>query len=171
MKNLSGTFLSLIICVLTVPTALFFPVLQIEATKSRTVYRFVKKYVVDQNSANKCNSEVVWTCAIYIAISIVIAILFYFFRFKIKSIIIQKMGILFFGVFLLLQFYVLQIPYYIFQIGTLYNCESDGQTGMAVMVSSPLVSITLILFGIGYDIVKKTHYKKVVLRNWSFSKI
>ncbi|MEL1253782.1 hypothetical protein AAEO57_08345 [Flavobacterium sp. DGU38] len=81
------------------------------------------------------------------------------------------MGILFFGVFLLLQFYVLQIPYYIFQIGTLYNCESDGQTGMAVMVSSPLVSITLILFGIGYDIVKKTHYKKVVLRNWSFSKI
>lgn len=154
MKNLSGSLLSLIICMLTVPTALFFPILQIEATQSRSVYWFVKNNLVDQNSANKCNSEVIWTSAIYIAISIVITIVFYIFCFKIKSIIVQKLRILIFGVFLLLQFYILQIPYYIFQIGTLYNCESDGQTGMAVMLSSPLVSLTLILFGVGYDIVK-----------------
>lgn len=138
----------------TVPTALFFPILQIEATQSRTVYWFVKNNLVDQNAANKCNSEVIWTCAIYIAISIAITILFYVFCFKIKLIIVQKIRILIFGVFLLLQFYILQIPYYIFQIGTLYNCESDGQTGMAVMLSSPLVSLTLILFGVAYDIVK-----------------
>lgn len=159
MKILSGTLLSFFICIFTVPTALFFPILQIEATKSRTVYRFVKNYLVDQNSVNKCSSEVIWTCVIYIAISIAITILFYIFRFKIKLRIVQKVGILIFGVFLLLQFYVLQIPYYIFQIGTLYNCESDGQTGMAVMLSSPLVSLTLILFGIGYDIVKSKLYK------------
>ncbi|HEX8014849.1 MAG TPA: hypothetical protein VF465_06410 [Flavobacterium sp.] len=159
MKILSGTLLSFFACVLTIPTALFFPILQIEATESRTVYRFVKDYLVNQNAANKCNNEIIWTCVIYIAISIAITILFYLFRFKIKLIIVQKVGILIFGVFLLLQFYVLQIPYYIFQIGTLYNCESDGQTGMAVMLSSPLVSLTLILFGIGYDIVKNTSHK------------
>ncbi|WP_130736515.1 hypothetical protein [Flavobacterium sp. J27] len=154
MEKLLGTMLSLFICVLTVPTALLYPIIQIEATKSRTVYLFVKNYLVNQNTANKCNKEVILTAVIYVAIAIVFTILFYIICFRIKSIFIQKTKIFLFGIFLLLQFYILQVPFYLFQIGTLYNCENDGQTGMSILVSSPLVSLTLILFGISYDIVK-----------------
>lgn len=161
MKNLTGSLLSIILCVITIPTALFYPIIQIEATSSRGIYHFVKNYLVDQNSTNKCTSEIIWTCVIYIAISILLTILFYYLRFKNKFIKPKALWILLLVLFLSLQFYILQVPYYIFQIGTLYNCESDGQTGMSIMQSSPLVSLTLVLYGIGYDIVKKKGSKAV----------
>lgn len=120
-----------------------------EAVKSKAVYRFVKKFLVDPNDADKCLTEIIWTCAIYGIFSIVMAVLFYSFVPKSKS--SRRLRIMAFGLFLLLQFYLLQTPFYIFQIGTNYNCVSDGQTGMAVMVSSMLVSFALLPFGIVFD--------------------
>jgi hypothetical protein len=139
---------------ISIPTALFYPTIQIEAIRSRAVYQFVKNYIVNQNSAHRCDGELIWTCVIYFIFSILVATLFYYLRFKNKSAINHSAWVLLLALFLFFQFYILQVPFFIFEVGASYNCEPDGQTGMAVMFSSMWVSVALIPFGIAFDISK-----------------
>jgi len=55
----------------------------------------------------------------------------------------------------------LQTPVFILLVGKYYNCETDGQTGLAILVSTPMVSLLLIAFGVIYDVINKKKSEKL----------
>lgn len=145
-----GSLLAVAFCIIILPTARVYPAIQIEAIfNSSIIYAFVKKSIVDQNSSNRCINELIWVCLLYLGLALILSIVFYWLKFKTKS------GMLFLLLFLATQFYLLQTPFFIFSVGTLYNCRIDGQTIMALMDSSPHVSYMMILFGVIYDFRNK----------------
>jgi len=142
------------ICLFTIPTAFLMPGIQIDAIfNSSTISNFVSEHLINSDSKNHCITELIWICSIYLLFGLTIATGYFLFLRKIK------IGLLSLIILLGLEFYVLQTPFFIFEVGTYYNCESDGQTIMAAMASSPKVSLTLIVFGVVYDIVNNKRNK------------
>ena len=151
IKKIKGSLLSIAFFIITVPTVIFNPVIQISAIGNSSIYRFVRNYLVDQSSSSHCETELVLTCSIYFSILIIASTIFFILCKKLKwsyLVLIPLLSIL---------FYFLQNPFFIMEVGTLYNCKSDGQTIMAAMASSPKLSLFLIIYGIIYDSI---NYKK-----------
>jgi hypothetical protein len=148
LQKIKGTLTAIFFCVLTIIALLdyLFSVI-FNALSDTTIISLVKSYLANQNATNKCENEIIWVCAIYIVISCIISAFFYLLQYN------KNVNLPLFFVFLCLQFYILQVPFFIQMVGTHYNCESDGQTIMAVFSSSKIVSLVMIPFGIIYDIV------------------
>ena len=153
-NKIYGRLIALGICLLTIPTAFLMPGIQIDAIfSSSSVSDFVGEYLVNSDFPNYCTTELIWICTIYLLISMTIAVGYFLLLRK------RKIGLLTLIVLLGIEFYVLQTPFFIFEVGTYYNCQSDGQTIMAAMASSPKVSLVLIGFGIIYDLVNNKRNK------------
>jgi len=120
-------------------------------SKSTSILALVHRYIVNQDSPNSCTNELIWICSLYLVLSAAIAIVF--FRMHQK----KKAGLFALILFLLVEFYVLQTPFFIFEVGTYYNCRIDGQSVLGIIVSSPKASIALVLFGIIYDVIGYKH--------------
>lgn len=150
IRNIKGTIIGFILCLLTIPTALLWPVIQLEAiSDSLNVYYYVKTNLVDYNSLDHCELEIRWVSIIYIFSSLIISGIYYFFHYK------RKLHVITLVPFLMIIFYLLQTPFFIFEVGTYYNCEIDGQTIMGAIISSPKISVLLVLLGIAYDFIEK----------------
>jgi hypothetical protein len=151
-KVIPGTTYGLLIFLISLPTAIF-PLLQILTFMvSKPVYYLVSEYLVKPDSPTKCTDELLFMNIIFISVSAAIAIMFYVTTFiktnetKIKRKII---------IFLITEFLLLQTPFFIWEVGTYYNCQTDGQTIMGYMFSSPKVSLVIPCLGILYDILMK----------------
>jgi hypothetical protein len=156
LSKFSGTVTAAIVCAISIPAALAFPYVQISAIfDSSVIYDLVKNHLVSQASPNKCSMELVWTCSIYFAISLLILAGFFYWHHKDK----RGLGIIAFVLILAIQFYVLQTPFFIFSVGQYYNCETDGQSILGLFASSPMVSLSLIPMGVVYDIIKRKKLK------------
>lgn len=149
--KLLGTFTSIFICIGTI-LLIFFPILQLNTIRfSGIIQDFVKDVIVDNASETRCEDEIFWIKFIYLVFSIIISGLFYYLVDKRLN--NYRDGLIILIIFLLMQFLILQAPYFIFEVGTYYNCKSDGQTIMALISSSFKVSLSLILFGAFYDFI------------------
>ncbi|MBL3658140.1 hypothetical protein [Fulvivirga sediminis] len=154
-NRMYGSLMALGACMLTIATAFVMPGIQIDAVfSSSLVSDFVGKYLINIESSDYCIAERIWVCAIYLFISLGIATGYFLILSQ------RKIGLLTLIVLLGIEFYLLQTPFFIFEVGSYYNCKSDGQTIMAIMASSPKVSLVLIGFGIIYDIVNNKRNKK-----------
>lgn len=128
LQKVSGTLVSVIVCLVTILTAFLFPLPQINAIDNTTsIHSFVSRNFVDQSSANHCITELIWTCAIFLTISIAVSALFYFLQFKNYSGGIRKIELLALLIFLGFQFYILQTPFFIFEIGTFTTVRQMGK--------------------------------------------
>ncbi|RZJ71831.1 hypothetical protein [Flavobacterium sp.] len=159
MKPIIGSIVSFCVCFITLPLAIF-PVIQANAVSSRGIYRFVKTVVVNQSSPTKCEAEIIWTCAIDLAIALLVTGLTFYFLLR-KNTRLEKIETSLLLVLMCFLFYHLQTPFFIFEVGTNYNCVSDGQTGMAVLSSSPKVSFAIAFVGIFYDVLKSRMQKRI----------
>lgn len=154
LDKIYGSLIALGICILTIPTAFIMPGIQIDAIfSSSMVSGFVGEYLVNNESPNHCETELFWICMIYILITLIIGGGYFLLLRK------RKIGLLSLIVLIGIEFYLLQTPFFIFEVGTYYNCQSDGQTIMAAMESSPKVSLLMIGFGVVYDIVNNKRSK------------
>jgi hypothetical protein len=151
-RVIPGTTFGLLIFLISLPTAIF-PLLQILTfLLSLPVYNLVSHYLVKPNSPTKCTDELLFMNIIYISVSAAIAIIFYIKTFiKINGVNINRNII----IFLVAEFLLLQTPFFIWEVGTYYNCETDGQTIMGYIFSSPKVSLVIPCLGILYDILMK----------------
>jgi len=151
-RVIPGTTFGLLIFLISLATAIF-PLLQILTYfLSLPVYNLVSLYLVNPNSLTKCIDELLFMNIIYISISAVIAIVFYIMTYiKVPGVNINK-NIIY---FLIAEFLLLQTPFFIWEFGTFYNCESDGQTIMGYLFSSPKVSLVIPCLGILHDIIMK----------------
>ena len=153
-NRIYGSLTAVGICLLTIPTAFLMPGIQIDAIfNSSAISDFVSEYIINSDSTNHCMTELIWICSIYLLFGLTIATGYFLFLRK------RKIGLITLIVLLGIEFYVLQTPFFIFEVGTYYNCESDGQTIMAAMASSLKVSLTLIIFGVVYDIMNNKRNK------------
>jgi hypothetical protein len=133
------------------------PIVQISTIAlSVFILQIVRLFIGETKPSNNCILELVILCAIYFVAAALIAIKFY------KNHSRKSINII--GLFLLLcyQFIILQAPFFILLIGTYYNCKTDGQSVLGIIISSFWVSVFLFPFGIVYDIIKNKNKKKSI---------
>jgi hypothetical protein len=155
LLKISGILTAIAFFTLTLLLFVFWPNLMEVINQSYAVLNFVRNNIVDQNSATRCTKELIWVASIFLMVVLIIAVLF--FRIQTK----KKIGIELLILLLFVQFYLLQTPVFILLVGKYYNCETDGQTGLAILVSTPMVSLLLIAFGVIYDVINKKKSEKL----------
>jgi hypothetical protein len=155
LLKISGILTAIAFFTLTLLLFVFWPNLMEVINQSYAVLNFVRNNIVDQNSATRCTKELIWVASIFLMVVLIIAVLF--FRIQTK----KKIGIELLILLLFVQFYLLQTPVFILLVGKYYNCETDGQTGLAILVSTPMVSLLLIAFGVIYDLINKKKREKL----------
>jgi hypothetical protein len=147
------TFVFIIASIMTIIT----PIIQIlTIIVSIFILQIVRLFIGEIKSSNNCILELVIMCIIYFGAATLVAIMFYRKHSK-KS--IDIIGLF---MFLCYQFIILQAPIFILLIGTYYNCKTDGQSVLGVIISSFWVSVFLFPFGIVYDIIKNKNKKKAI---------
>ena len=148
--SLKGTVITLIVGLLTVPTIVS-PWLQNAALRHSTVILdLVRNNFVDTGAEDACGQELTWVLVIYFVFVAVLATVFSYYRNKRSLKIPWLMG------HIMVQFYLLQTPFFIFIAGEDFNCVANPNAMDAVYISSTMVSGVLILFGALYDFTAPT---------------
>ncbi|MFB6305960.1 MAG: hypothetical protein ABEH43_03055, partial [Flavobacteriales bacterium] len=101
--------------------------------------------IVSQDAANACQNKLYLVFSFYMVLIVGVSMWFYEKFESIKA----------FTVFLLVQFFLLQAPFFIWHINGACDSVADGQQIMEVLSSSPKASFTLILFGVIFDRINR----------------
>lgn len=116
---------------------------------SYPIYNLVSKYITAKAGTQDCNLELNYMIIIFIILSIIACVIYYTFMLK-KGLLLTTHH---FIIFLCVIFILLQIPFFINEVGTFYNCQTDGQTILGFMFSSPKVSVLIPFFGLINDFI------------------
>ncbi len=151
-KKISGSLTAIVFVVIST-LLLVYPEIQISSiAHSESILNFVENYIVNQGVENECENELFWVKFIYIFFSLILFLIYFIIHYK------KNLDYSYLIILLIIQFYILQTPFFIFYVDRYYNCFVDGQTGMAIFISSFTVSLFLILPGIIHDYI--SYYKR-----------
>jgi hypothetical protein len=147
--GLKGTLMSLGLGLLLVPT-MFFPWLQNMSLRHSTpVLNWVRPMLTSNVDQPNCEQELSVIISIYFGLAAVVLIAFSIYQ------AIKGGNLLMLLVHCMIQFYVLQVPFFIVIARTDYNCVYNPQGMDALYSSTPMVSAILVIFGAIFDWIEQ----------------
>ena len=110
IDKFKGTVLTVLFSILTIPTV-FAPVIQLSADSFARDLRSFGSYFADN-----CEGHLIVTCLIYLILTIVVSYFYYRYLYK------KNFTVLFLIPFLCYQFFILQYPFFVFELGLNFYC-------------------------------------------------
>lgn len=142
-EKFKGTVLTVLFSILTIPAA-FVPVIPLSADSFAEGIRSLANLFT-----NNCEGRTLVTFLIYFILSLIVSYFFY------RSLFRKNFTVLLLVPFLCYQFFILQYPLFVFELGMDFYCHgTDGQAIFAYMDSSIIVSFLLVPFGLFFDFVR-----------------